>query len=86
MFDFCLAAPDVLKISAAMPQKGGKNYEDYVRGISFYLCHDACPALAADLPDYSAEEHIEFENGEMVGKVYHSDRSKERKWRRKAPI
>ncbi|MFZ3073334.1 MAG: DUF4412 domain-containing protein [Thermodesulfobacteriota bacterium] len=30
------------------------------------------PAFAADLPDYSAEEHIEFEDGEMVGKVYHS--------------
>ena len=30
------------------------------------------PAFAAGLPDYSAEEHIEFENGEMVGKVYYS--------------
>lgn len=38
----------------------------------FIFAMTLAPALAADLPDYSAEEHIEFENGEMVGKVYHS--------------
>lgn len=36
------------------------------------------PAFAADLPDYSAEEHTEGEDMEMVGKVYRSGQ-KERK-------